>query len=278
MESQIVYSEARFATSPERVWDALTRTGSTSFRYYDHPHHLSPSQAHVGSRVLCCHPDGTELAVGEVVDFVPPHQLVMVLEPWTSTDRFTQVTLRIEAEGEGSKLAVIRDPWFGDGFANSEPDLDLPAIMGSLTRDVQEGLDDDILDFDGLFGDEHPAVIRLSADENGGEPAVEVSDEAPAEPESESSEGAEPAIDDSEPAKDSEEPAVESEQATDAAAVEDNANSTSTNGEDPVVAAEDDAAEPAPEIVESEAAAVVDGESMVTDEVVSVANTEGTAN
>jgi uncharacterized protein YndB with AHSA1/START domain len=109
MEARDHGSEMRVPTSPENLWDAITRPDPSNRRLFEVEEGSAADDVHVGSRVLRRDADGEEAVWGEVVDVERPHRLVMELEPWERSEAF-RVTLKIEREGQGSRLAMIWEP------------------------------------------------------------------------------------------------------------------------------------------------------------------------
>lgn len=106
MEARDHGSELRVPTTPEHLWDAITRPDASSHRLFVTD---DGADVHVGSRVMRRDGDGEETVWGQVVLAERPHRLVMELEPWERSEAF-RVTLSIEGEGQGSRLAMVWEP------------------------------------------------------------------------------------------------------------------------------------------------------------------------
>jgi len=106
MDPRDLSSEMRVPATPESLWDAITRPTSTSRRLFATE---NGDGVQVGSCVMQHSEDGGESVWGRVVDIERPRRLVMELEPWENSEPY-RVTLNIEPEGPGSRLALTWEP------------------------------------------------------------------------------------------------------------------------------------------------------------------------
>ena len=106
MEARDYCSELRVPANPESLWDAITHPDPATHRLFATEDGVD---VHVGSRVMHRNGKGDERVWGQVVDVERPHRLVMELEPWEHWEMF-RVTLNIEPEGRGSRLAMLWEP------------------------------------------------------------------------------------------------------------------------------------------------------------------------
>ena len=106
MDPRDLCSEMRVPATPESLWDAITRPTSPARRLFATE---NGDGVQVGSVVMQHGVDGEESVWGRVVDLERPHRLVMELEPSEHSEHF-RVTLNIEREGPGSRLALTWEP------------------------------------------------------------------------------------------------------------------------------------------------------------------------
>ena len=106
MDPRDLCSEMRVPATPESLWDAITRPTSPARRLFATE---NGDAVQVGSAVMQHGVDGEESVWGRVVDLERPHRLVMELEAWEHSEPY-RVTLNIEREGPGSRLALTWEP------------------------------------------------------------------------------------------------------------------------------------------------------------------------
>src|SRR5262245_20874627 len=263
METRTYHSEKSLPATPERLWEALTRTGFTSF-------HLDPldgGETGVGARVTYCDSDRSELAVGEIVDAERPKRLVMVLEPHGESEGYVQLTVTIDPEDEGSRLSVIGEPFFGDGLDGFDEYVDIPSIADSVRAELERDLaydlatEGDALDLDLLASD-----MEADAEGNGVAGATETVE---AEPTSESTDsegesqgddaGAEPVVSD-EPVAEESPTDGEADASPEMTDEGDGAESESATAEESIEMAGEPAAELEPSAADPDAATEMETE------------------
>lgn len=97
-------------TSPERLWDALSKPEFTR-RYWFGYH--QESNWTVGSSWKLVSADGQVADTGEVVEIDPPRRLVLKwrneFRPELKAEGFTRCTFEIDREGELVKLTVTHE-------------------------------------------------------------------------------------------------------------------------------------------------------------------------
>jgi len=97
-------------TSPEKLWDALTKPEFTK-RYWFGTHQETDWKQ--GSSWKLIFPDGRVADTGEVLEIDPPRLLVLKwrneFRPDVKADGYTSCTFEIEREGEMVKLTITHE-------------------------------------------------------------------------------------------------------------------------------------------------------------------------
>ena len=97
-------------TSPDRLWDALTKAEFTK-QYWFGSHQETDWKP--GSSWKLIFPDGRVADSGEVIEIDPPRRLVLKwrneFRPELKAEGYTRCTFAIEGEGEMVKLTVTHE-------------------------------------------------------------------------------------------------------------------------------------------------------------------------
>jgi uncharacterized protein YndB with AHSA1/START domain len=127
-------------TTPERLWDALTKPEFTQ-RYWCGTWQDCSWQVGAGWRLMI--PDGRVGDAGEVLEIDPPRRLVLKwrneFRPELRAEGFSRATFTIEPSGEAVRLTVIHEidlphSKLIEGVANG-----WPAILSSLKSLLETG-------------------------------------------------------------------------------------------------------------------------------------------
>jgi uncharacterized protein YndB with AHSA1/START domain len=100
--------EVEIATTPERLWRALTDPAETQKYWYGA---LSISDWQVGSRWVSQSPDGEVYMDGEILEIDPPRRLVhsfhIVHEPAAAAEAPSRIEFEITPIGDKCRLTLI---------------------------------------------------------------------------------------------------------------------------------------------------------------------------
>jgi uncharacterized protein YndB with AHSA1/START domain len=100
--------EVEIATTPERLWKAITDPEDTRQYWYGA---LSISEWQVGSRWVSQSPDGEIYLDGEILEIDPPRRLVhtfhVVHEPEASAEAPSRIEWQITPIGDRCRLTVL---------------------------------------------------------------------------------------------------------------------------------------------------------------------------
>ena len=131
--------EVEIATSPERLWKAITDPTDTQRYWYGA---LSISDWQVGSRWTSESPDGEVYLDGEILEIVPPRRLVhsfhVVHEEEAAAEAPSRIEWQITPIGDRCRLTVIHT---GRGPATMEyTSGGWETILGGLKELLESGL------------------------------------------------------------------------------------------------------------------------------------------
>lgn len=111
-----VHKTLRVACTPERAFEIFTaEIGSW---WPAHSHSIGGEQvveivfeSHVGGRIFERHVDGGEGDWGRVLEWEAPRRFVMSWHPGHSPAEATELEVRFEAEGEGTRVELEHRGW-----------------------------------------------------------------------------------------------------------------------------------------------------------------------
>lgn len=127
-------------TSPEKLWDAITRPEFT--RQYFHETAIE-SDFQAGSAVTYRMSDGRPAVVGRVIECTRPSKLVITWH-FEYSDAYrdeppSRVTFLIEQSGKSCKLTVIHDEFAGETATYKAVGGGWPGVLSSLKSLLETG-------------------------------------------------------------------------------------------------------------------------------------------
>ncbi len=127
-------------TSPERLWEAITKPEFT--RRYFHQTDIA-SDWEQGSAVCYRNQDGSVAVEGEVLEVERPRRLSftwhVLYDPEAAKDRPSRVTWEIEPLGETCKLTLTHDEFDGETKLYLSVGEGWPAILSNLKSLLETG-------------------------------------------------------------------------------------------------------------------------------------------
>jgi uncharacterized protein YndB with AHSA1/START domain len=132
--------EVYIRTTPEKLWEAITRPEMTRHYYYGN---LVESDWKVGSPVRLKTDDGKLSIDGKVLEVVPPFKLVTtfsaVHNAETAKDRPSRVTWEIEPRGEVCRLTLTHDDFDGITATYKQVEMGWNPLLSGLKTLLETG-------------------------------------------------------------------------------------------------------------------------------------------
>jgi uncharacterized protein YndB with AHSA1/START domain len=132
--------EVYIRTTPERLWEAITKAEFTKDYYYGT---LVKSEWKAGAPMSYEYPDGRVAAEGRVIEVVPPRKLVTMFSAmWDDNVRNDQphrVTWTIEPMGETCKLTCEHSDFAGETATYQAVSGGLSVILNGLKTLLETG-------------------------------------------------------------------------------------------------------------------------------------------
>lgn len=136
---QHVY-ELYIRTTPEKLWEAITRPEMTRQFFYAND---VKSDWKVGSPVQHIGPDGQVKLDGKVLEAVPQRKLVTtfaaVHNPDSAKDRPSRVTWEIEPRGEVCRLTLTHDDFDGITETYKQVEMGWNVVLSGLKTLLETG-------------------------------------------------------------------------------------------------------------------------------------------
>jgi uncharacterized protein YndB with AHSA1/START domain len=127
-------------TTPERLWEAITRPEETARYFFGTK---VETDWKPGSPIAHVEEGGAHALDGEIVEVDPPRKLVTTLimthDEVAKRDRPTRVTWQIEPQGELCKLTLIHDDFDGETATFHQVDRGWPYILSGLKSWIETG-------------------------------------------------------------------------------------------------------------------------------------------
>lgn len=127
-------------TTPEKLWDALTKADQTPLYYYGAS---IKTDLKAGSDFNYMTPDGHVMVGGKVIEAQKPKKLVTSFtghfDPSMQGDKPSRVTWEIEQQGECCRLTLIHDDFAGDTATYHVVGGGWPGILSGLKTYLETG-------------------------------------------------------------------------------------------------------------------------------------------
>ena len=127
------------ATTPEKLWDALTNPQSRTKYWYGM---LFEGDMRVGSRLTSTNSDGTPVAAGQVLECDRPRRLSYTFHPEDERVRHeptTRVTYELEPVGKEVRLTVTHDQFEAGSYLIQGVTIFWPKLLCSLKSWLETG-------------------------------------------------------------------------------------------------------------------------------------------